>query len=258
MTLIIAADVQDHLILAGDHCAVLSRVSNAGEPDVVLRNYQKVYPWKYGTVAASGDVFLMAHFCRAFLWHESLGQPIDLLQVAREAKAARTRSGTPPSRSTGNIFFTLPGNEGFELQGAFFGESTVEFEVLKPISSRFSMREERAPDETVCQAFSSKLRPSFFFDGIDAFHRHHLDLLSKFFAGQSASDDLVTSSFDVFMLDKRTGVGRFWKTPAAVKDLVSLRLDDGIDADGSVIDYIRMTDAEGRINPLAVKYLRSP
>lgn len=241
MTLIIAVDVQDHLILAGDHCAVMSRVSNEDEPDVILRNYQKVYPWKYGAVAASGDVFLMVHFCRLFLLHERQGQPIALLQVAREAKAACAGS---PSRSIGNIFFTLPGSDGFELHGAFFTETTVEFEVIEPISTRFSMREERAPDETTCHSFNSRLRPSFFFEDIDAFHRHHLDLLSGFFTGQSAVDDLVTPSFDAFVLDKRSGMGMFWKTPAAVKALVSLRIDDGTNTDDAAVGCIRMTNTE--------------
>ena len=51
MTLIIAADVQDHLILAGDHCAVLSRGSNATE-HVIIRNYQKSIPRSTGLLRA--------------------------------------------------------------------------------------------------------------------------------------------------------------------------------------------------------------
>ncbi len=82
MTLIIAADVQDHLIIAGDHCAVFSRVSNEGRSDVVLRNYQKVNPWKYGAIAASGDVVLMMNLWRSFMLQEGLGGPINLAQVA--------------------------------------------------------------------------------------------------------------------------------------------------------------------------------
>lgn len=258
MTLIIAADVQDHLILAGDHCAVLSRVSNGAEPDVVLRNYQKVYPWKYGAIAASGDVFLAVNFRRLFMLHESLGQPVNLAQVARDAKAVRARNGAMPNESVGNIFLTLPGHDGFELHGVFVGENSIEIEVIAPTSTRFSVREDRAPDESACHAFNSKLRPSFFFEDIDAFHRRHLDLLSTFFAEQSATDELVTSSFDVFMLDKRSGVGRFWRTPDAVKTLVSLRIDDGMGDDGSAADCIHMTEAEGRINQLALKRLQNP
>lgn len=218
MTLIIVADVQDHLILAGDHCAVLSQVSNEGRPVTILRNHEKVCPWKYGATAASGDVFLTAHFTRLLLRHAQYGRPIDLFQVAREARAART--GTPRNQITGNVFFTLPGNDGFQLHGAFFRERTVEFEIIAPISTRFSMREERAPDETACHAFNDKLRPAFFFEDTEAFHRHHLDLLGGFFARQSAVDDLVTSSFDAFILDKRTGLGMFWRTPTAVNALV--------------------------------------
>lgn len=255
MTLIIAADVQDHLILAGDHCAVLAGVSNVGEPGVVLRNYRKVYPWKYGGFTASGDVLLMAHFLRLFLLHDRPGEPIDLLQVAREAKAARTRAGTSPGRSTGNVFFTLPGADGFELHGAFFTEATVEFETIPPIGTRFSMREERAPDEVACQAFNSRLRPSFFFDDIDAFHRTHLELLGAFFAQHSAVDDLVTSSFDVLMLDKRSGAIGFWSTLDPVKALVSLRVEDGTGGDGFGA-CIRMPDEVGRIAPVASSPLR--
>jgi hypothetical protein len=78
MTLIIAADVQDHLILAGDHCAVLSRGSNATE-QVIIHNYQKVHSWKYGAIAGSGDVVLMAVFLRLFLLHERQGVRMDVL-----------------------------------------------------------------------------------------------------------------------------------------------------------------------------------
>lgn len=221
MTLIIAADVQDHLILAGDHCAVMSRVSNSDLPDLVIDNYRKVYPWKYGAITASGDVALMILFCRLFAHHESSGCPIDLLQVAREVKQMRTRAGVPRHVSTGNIFFTLPGREGLSLYGLFVREDTVDYEIIEPISTRFSMRE-ATPDPSSCNAFNRSLRPSFFFQSTDAFHGHHLDLLGAFYAGQSAVDGLVTSNFDVIMLEKRTGTGAFWLGRGGPKPLVTI------------------------------------
>lgn len=222
MTLIIAADAQDHLILAGDHCAVLSRVSNQGEPDVVLDNYRKVYLWKYGAIAASGDVVLMVLFCRLFLHHERKGSPIDLLQIARQANEVRSRSGTPVSQSTGNIFFSLPAYEGFALYGLFVEADTIELEVIEPISTRFSMLKGRL-DESVYDQFNSRLRPSFFFQDIDGFHRHHVNVLKTFFTGQSTVNELVTSSFDVCMLDKRTGISTFWHISETTKQLASVR-----------------------------------
>jgi len=210
MTLIIAADVQDHLILAGDHCAVMSRVSIESDSDVVIGNYRKVFPWKYGAVTASGDVFLVMWFCRLFLHHEQQGGAVDLLQVASEAKHMRTRHGIPRTSSTANIFFSLPGADGFALHGLSIKGRTMDYERIEPISTRFSMREERSPDESVCQAFNTLLRPSFFFQTVDAFNRHHLDLLGAFYTAQSAVDDRVTATFDVFMLDKTTGEGTFW------------------------------------------------
>ncbi|MDH5822484.1 hypothetical protein QFW77_05700 [Luteimonas sp. RD2P54] len=234
MTLIVAADAQDHLILAGDHCAVLSRVSNQGPPDLVLRNYRKVYPWKYGAIAVSGDVFLAACFQRLFAHQERMGQPIDLLQVARDAKAVRARSGAPPSESTGNLFFTLPGCDGFALHCVFIRADSIECEIIEPIGSRFSMRE-GTPDEAACHAFNKRLRPSFFFPVIDAFHRHHLELLGRFFAGQSAVDEFVTASFDVYMLEKRTGLGAFWHVSESQERLATIELQvaDGCGLIGS-------------------------
>ena len=227
MTLLIAADVQDHLILAGDHCAVMSRVSTQGPPEVTLDNYRKVYPWKYGAIAASGDVFLMVHFCRLFLHHESTGQSLDLLQIAREAKVACFRNGARPGDSSGNIFLTLPGAEGFGLYCVCVTADTIDFEIIEPISVRFSMREERVPEESACQAFTGRLRPAFFFQDSGAFHHHHLDLLEAFFARQSAVDEMVTSSFDVCVLEKRSGVHTFWHVSEPPKQLAAVDLRAG-------------------------------
>ncbi|WP_448134076.1 hypothetical protein [Stenotrophomonas rhizophila] len=221
MTLIIAADVQDHLILAGDHCAVLSRGSNATE-HVIIRNYQKIYCWKYGAIAGSGDVVLMVVFLRLFLLHERQNARVDVLQIASEAKAARIRAGSPPGECVGNIFFTLPASDGFQMHGVYIGEHRIRLETVDPISTCFSMQEQRSPDRTACNAFNGRLRPALFFSDTRAFDTHHLDLLRRFFECQSAMDDRVTGSFDVMFLDKRTGIGRFWTAPDGMGLRVSL------------------------------------
>ncbi|MGH8086012.1 MAG: hypothetical protein ACREPV_12170 [Lysobacter sp.] len=226
MTLLIAADVQDHLIVAGDHCAVMSRVSTQGPPEVTLDNYRKVYPWKYGAIAASGDVFLMVHFCRLFLHHEGLGHPLDLLQIAKEAKMACVRNGARSDASAGSIFLTLPGAEGFSLYHVCVTTDMIDFEIIEAIGTRFSMREERAPDESVCQAFTSRLRPAIFFGDSAAFSHYHIDLLKTFFARQNAVDEMVTSSFDVCLLEKRTGVHTFWHISEPPKQLAAVDLGE--------------------------------
>lgn len=210
MTLIVAADAQDHLILAGDHCAVLSEVSNSGGPEQVLGNYRKIHQWKYGGIAASGDVFLMANWCRDVLRQEAAGQPVDLLEAARRAKASRTRSGVPPERSTGNLFFTLPGSQGFALHAVYIGAGQVRCEIIEPVSAVFSMREGTLGQED-SDAFTRRLRPSFFFADIEAFHIHCRALIQELYAGQSARDARVTSSFDLLLLEKATGVTLFWQ-----------------------------------------------
>lgn len=224
MTLIVAADAQDHLILAGDHCAVMSGVSNPEQAPLVLDNYRKLYPWKYGAIAASGDVFLMVQFHRLFLLHEGDGGPIDLLQVAKQARQARSRNGVPAAGSVGNLFFTLPGCDGFELHAVFFTSDRIAHERIDPLSTQFSLRE-REGVEAVCEAFNSRLRPSFFFDGVEAFHLHHLDLLERFFAREAAVDDRVTSSFDLCMLEKQTGLCTFWHRSQDTKEFVFVHLD---------------------------------
>lgn len=228
MTLIIAADAQDHLILAGDHCAVLSQLSNTGAPHVALDNYRKVYAWKYGAIAASGDVFLMVSFCRILLHLVEGREPIDLLRIGREAKAARTSVGIPPSRAVGNVFFTLPGSDGFVLHMLQIAESSIEHEIIEPISTRFSTRA-CSLDEAACHAFTSRLRPSFFYPDIGVFHHQRLALLGECFAAQSAFDDLVTASFDAIILDKATGAGTFWQMPEATRRFASVVLPTGID-----------------------------
>lgn len=231
MTLIVTANVQDHLILAGDHCATLSRISNQGPPELMLDNYRKVYPWKYGAIAASGDVFLMVYFCRLFQRHARKGGPINLLQIAKEAKATRSASDVHPSQSTGYLFFTLPGKEGFDLHFLSIGESVIEREIVEPVSTRFAVFK-AAPEgsgydeSTRYDDFTSRLRPSFFFKNIDAFYRHHIDLLKEFFLMQCTFDDRVTASFDVYIMDRRTGIGTFWQISEPQKQLAFVQLSD--------------------------------
>lgn len=191
----------------------------------MLDNYQKLYPWKYGAIAASGDVFLMVCFHRLFLDCEARGEPIDLLQIARQAKGMRSRSGTLLSGSTGNIFFTLPGRDGFVLHALYIGEDTIDHEIVEPLSTQFSLPG-KPVDDSACHVLSSRLRPSFFFPDADGFHRCHLDLLSTFFAGQSAADELVTSTFNLCMLEKQTGMSWFWQMPEATKQLLRIDLQD--------------------------------
>lgn len=223
MTLIIAADTQDHLILAGDHCAVLARRSNPSAAECVLTNYRKVYPWKYGAISASGDVFLMTYFLRLFLKHVNDSGPMDLAQIANAAKQMRTNSGVPPDMSTGNIFFAAPGREGFQLHCVSVKTDRITCEIIKPFITQFS-----SPDMLLGQAgydaFNRQLRPALFFCDIHAFHRHHLDLLTAFFADYSAGDARVTASFDVCMLDKKTGAGLIWHMSDPPKQLAYVHL----------------------------------
>ncbi|MCF7752588.1 hypothetical protein KQ945_17650, partial [Bacillus subtilis subsp. subtilis] len=182
-------------------------------------------PWKYGAITASGDVFLTVLFCRLFLHHERQHAGVDLLRVASEAKHLRCRQGVPRSKSVANIFFTLPGSAGFQLHSVSIRENTIDYERVEPISTRFSMREERSPDRCACQRFNSQLRPSFFFTDVDAFRHHHRHLVAAFYAAQSGFDERVTATFDLFVLEKRTGLGAFWqgspsKPPLALVNVV--------------------------------------
>lgn len=231
----------------------MSRVSNHGAPDVVLDNYRKVYRWKYGAIASSGNVFLMVYFCRLFLRHESMGQPIDLLQVANEAKTLRSKSGIPPSESTGNLFFTLPGRDAFHLYGLFIGSDAIDYEIFAPVSTRFSMRETTS-DQLACHAFNRRLRPSFFFVSIDDFYHYHLKRLTAIFASHSAIDGLVTASFDVCMLNKETGTSAFWQMSETTRRLAVVELEpDGSDMDsGLTTQAVAPMDGQSRLRRRAL------
>lgn len=167
----------------------------------------------------------MVCFHRLFLDCEARGEPIDLLQIARQAKGMRSRNGTPLSGSTGNLFFTLPGREGFVLHALYIGEEKIEHEIVEPLGTQFSLPG-KPVDDSACHVLSTRLRPSFFFRDADAFHRCHLDLLSEFFAGQSAADELVTSTFNLCMLEKQTGMSLFWQMPEPTKQLLRIDLRD--------------------------------
>ncbi|KRG64154.1 hypothetical protein ABB27_16820 [Stenotrophomonas terrae] len=153
------------------------------------------------------------------------GGPIDLAQVAKTAKQMRTNSGVPPDVSTGNIFFTAPGREGLQLHCVSVTTGRILCEIIKPFTTQFSSAD-KLLEQAEYDAFNKQLRPAFFFDDIQAFHRHHLDLLTAFFASYSAGDARVTASFDVCMLDKKTGAGMFWHVAEPPKQLAYIHLSE--------------------------------
>lgn len=108
------------------------------------------------------------------------------------------------------------------MYGVHIGEKRIPLETVDPISTCFSMQQQRSSDPAACNEFNGCLRPALFFSDTRAFDAHHLDLLRRFFARQHSVDDRVTCSFDVMFLDKRTGIGRFWKTPDVSGRRVSL------------------------------------
>lgn len=218
MTLIVAADVQDHLILAGDHCAVLSRLSNDGPPQRILFNFRKLQAWKYGAIAASGHVPLTAHFIHLVTLYDAKRSVISLQEIARQAKASCTQQGASAEHSTGNIFLTLLGQEGFQLHMLCVEKSQITLDTIEPIGSVFSLSEDAAMAPAAYKALNGRLRPSFFFKTMQEFHHYHLECLRQIYAQQSAHDPFVTSSFDLAIFNKQTGEGWFWQTPSAAID----------------------------------------
>ncbi len=219
MTLVVAADVQDYILLAADHYAELADCRDPSSR-IVLDNYRKIYLWKYGALTASGDVLLVSSFFQLFAQQEAKGGGIDLLRIGKLCKASRCAGGAPAEDATANLFFTLPGGDGFELHALSIGDAVIRHEVIAPVGAQFSMLEGAIP-AAQCHEFNRQLCPGFMFASQKDFYRYCGEILCAFYRVSAQACPVVTESFDVYLLKKHTGEGVLLGTLPAGK-MVSL------------------------------------
>lgn len=66
---------------------------------------------------------------------------------------------------------------------------------------------EGTPDDPIYQLFVNSLRKAGNFLNFEDFYNYHTELLKFFYTTQKRIDNSITSSFDLFIQDKKTGQG---------------------------------------------------
>lgn len=206
MTLAIAINLNDYIILTGDHRLTIECEPFTGSPvKTVLDNYKKIRYWKYGAITVSGDVLLMYYFHEVLELYAKQNN-WDFLQVAEVARAMYLKDGKSKEHATGTAFFSIFTLEKVDIIHLSIKENYTEYEVIKPMHAHFSLFE-GAPYDPIYQLFVNSLRKIDNFLNIKDFYNYHMELLKIFYARQKRIDNSITSSFDLFIQNTKTGQG---------------------------------------------------
>lgn len=105
MTLTVAINLNDYIILTGDHRLTIECEPFTGLPArTVVDDYKKIKYWEYGAITVSGDVLLMYYFHEVLEIYAKQNN-WDFLQVAQVARAMYLSAGKPVQHATGTAFF---------------------------------------------------------------------------------------------------------------------------------------------------------
>jgi len=205
MTLIVAINLNNYIILTGDHRLTIECQPFTKLPSkFFVDGYKKLKYWKHGAIVVSGSVVLM-HYFYEFLQAQA-PDTFDFLLAAYQARIRFLQEGGQLDQATGCAFFSVFNNGEVLLIHLSIKTTLVEYEKVYPIFAHFSAFEGE-PDDPVFQEFAASLRQSFEFESAQAFYGYHVDLLKAFYRSQNSFDESVTSSFDLFIQDTKTGLG---------------------------------------------------
>lgn len=210
MTLTVAINLDDYILITGDHRLTIECEPFTGLPArTIIDDYKKVRYWEYGAITVSGDVLLMYYFHQALdlyakqnLW--------DFLEIAQIARAMYVNQGKPSNTATGTAFFSIYTVEKVELINLSITETHIEYETVPPMHAYFSMFAGTA-DDPIYQMFVNSLKKLDKFINNKDFLNYHIELLKHFYTRQQSFDESITSSFDLLIQNTKTGQG-FMKT----------------------------------------------
>jgi hypothetical protein len=206
MTLTVAINLKDYIIVTADHRLTIECEPFTGLPArTVVDNYKKIKYWKYGAITVSGDVLLMYYFHEVLELYAKQNN-LDFLQIAQVARAMYLKDGKHREHATGTAFFSIFTLEKVDIIHLSIKENYIEYEIIKPMYAHFSLFE-GTPDDPIYQLFVNSLRKIDNFLYFKDFYNYHIELLKFFYTRQKRIDDSITSSFDIFIQNTKTGHG---------------------------------------------------
>lgn len=204
MTLIVAINLVDYIFLVGDHRLIITCEPFTGLPEkTIVDDYKKIQYWKYGAITVSGDVILMDYFHRVLELYANKNN-WNFLEMAQVTRTMFLDSGRPIEHAKGTAFFSIFTAKKVELISLAIRHDEIEFETIPEMNAHFSLFA-GTPDDPIYQVFVNSMRKTDKFITQHDFFNYHISLLKQFYTRQKAFDASITSSFDLFIQDRKTG-----------------------------------------------------
>lgn len=208
MTLIVAINLNNYIFLASDQRLTFECAPSTGLPTHIYQDgYSKIQYWQYGAIVMSGDVFLMDFFYQALISSaKSNDHNLDVIYIAQVALAAYLHLFLKPKQIFGCAFFSIFTSEGMEIIHLSISDNVIKYETIEPMHAHFSLFA-GSPNDPIYQQLVNCLRNDKSFENFKDFYHYHAELLKYFFKRQRSFDESITSTFDLFIQNKKNGKG---------------------------------------------------
>lgn len=210
MTLIIAAHIDDYILIASDRRAMTKNLNGDGLLIIKSNNHHKIREWSYGAIAGAGEVVLLENIKDRVC--EQGNKPFDLREIVQHEFNLRLQCGLRIDDIKSSFFISCFNGATAQLAYVDVNES-ITFESINPINiqmSVFVVTKERLNE---AQHFYHQLKKHHEFRSNDEFIAYYTDLLKGFFLKQSQLDNTVTASFDLYLQSCSTGESKLIYIP---------------------------------------------
>jgi len=216
MTMIVAAHLEDCILIAADKRAMLCDLE-VGSMRLSHDDEQKIKLWNRGAIVGTGETIFVNRVADYFIQFEEDGQALKQMDAIYEEIERRILEGVPKRLLQNNsIIFSM--FDGIETSlymipmEPFFnvfekdGQKIIQprLHEIKPYNidvTCFNL----PPDMSSLQTYQRNLKPlSGFKEELD-FIWYHIEQLKQVFGTQAEIDPSITTSFDLYIQSCRTG-----------------------------------------------------
>lgn len=217
MTMIIAANLEDCLLIATDKRAMICDIET-GDMRLFHDDAQKVKLWDFGAITGTGEMIFLNRIMDYFSHFQAEEQQLKQMDMIYKEIERRLLEGVPKEMLINNTFvFSMFDGKQSHLYSIPIEPFFNEFEpkdgvnVIRPYLHEvhpwtvdvtcFNL----PPDMSTLQNFQRNLRALSSFTSELAFIQYYIQQLKLVFAVQASIDPSITTSFDLYLQMSTTG-----------------------------------------------------
>lgn len=203
MSLVVALHLKEHIIMVADKRQI--EFSEDRRQFIYHNDSRKIYLWQLGAISGCGESGLINNIAYHIIQFGIQGGTINILDIANAMRQQRLDDGIPLDAIENTSVYISYFDGKMHLLKIRFEDHWARLELSKPNEMMALMVNPSSAIMEDLKNIHTHLRECSTFTHSTDFMNYYITLLADLFFKQSCLDPTITSQFDFYLQDSRTG-----------------------------------------------------